>query len=100
MKYKKGDEIVVTAGKEKGKHGKIEQIMPRLNKVLIPGINVYKKHVKSRGQNPGGIIDVVRPLPVTNVSLVCPNCSKQTRIGYSLEKDAKVRICRKCGKKL
>lgn len=98
MKLKKGDQIIVIAGKDKGRKGKIEKVLPKLNKVLIPGINVYKKHTKPRGEGqPGGIVDVVKPLVVSNVALLCPKCRKQTRIGYRIGKvGKKERICRKC----
>ena len=101
MKLKKGDEVLVTAGRERGKRGKIEKVLPKEGRVMIPGINVYKKHMKARSQQqPGGIVDIVRPLPVTNVALVCPSCGKPTRVGYEVKKDEKYRICRKCGKKI
>lgn len=98
MKLKKGDRIIVTIGKDKGRKGKIEKVLPKLGKVLIPGINVYKKHLKPRGEGqPGGIIDVVKPLPVSNVALLCPKCGKRTRVGYRSDKGGeKYRICRKC----
>jgi len=97
MKLHKGDQIIVTSGKDKGRKGKIEKIIPSKNKVLIPGINMYKRHMKKRDEkNPGGIIDITRPLPVSNIALICPKCSQPTRIGYLLTKDEKIRICRKC----
>ena len=83
MKFKKGDQIVVTAGKDIGKKGKIEKVFPKTDKVLIPGINIYKKHVKPQGEGkPGGIIDIVKPLPVSNIALLCPKCGSATRIGF------------------
>lgn len=105
MRLKKGDQIIVIAGKDKGRKGKIEKILPKQFKVLVPGINIFKKHMKPRGEKqPGGIIDVVKPLLVSNVALLCPKCGKQTRIGYRVEKGGslpagktgKQRICRKC----
>jgi large subunit ribosomal protein L24 len=97
MKLKKGDQVIVTIGKDKGRKGKIEKVFPRLNKVLIPGINVYKKHVKPQGEGkPGGIVDVVKPLSVSNVALLCSKCGQQTRVGYKVDKNDKYRICRKC----
>lgn len=84
------------SGKDKGRGGTIEKVLPPKNQVLIPGINVYKKHARSRGQNKGGIIDIVRPLNASKVVLVCPKCKKTTRIGYRLEDKGKVRICRRC----
>lgn len=97
MKLKKGDKVVVTAGKDKGREGKIEKTYPKEKKVLLAGINVYKKHLKRRDEkNPGGIIEISKPLPVSNVSLLCPKCSQPTRIGYKVTKRSKKRICRKC----
>jgi len=98
MKLKKGDRVIVTAGKDKGRKGKIEKIFPKSNRVLIPGVNVYKRHLKPQGEKqPGGIVDVVKPLPVSNVALICPKCNQPTRIGYLIDKKkAKYRICRKC----
>lgn len=107
MKFKKGDEILVTVGKDRGKKGKIEKVFPREHAVLVAGINIYKRHMKPRGQGkPGGIIDITKPLDVGKVALICPRCGKPTRIGYqklggvSVPQEIgekKVRICRKCG---
>jgi len=97
MKLKKNDEIIVTAGKDKGKRGKIEKIFPQKDKVLVGGLNLYKKHLKASGdKKQGGIIDIGKPLPVANVSLICPKCNKQVRIGFKFEGKEKMRICHKC----
>lgn len=98
LKIRKGDEIVVTKGKDRGKHGSIEQVVGL--KVFVPGVNVFKKHVKPQGQNkPGGIIDIVKPLAIANIALLCPHCGKQTRVGFVVsDKGDKKRICRKCQK--
>lgn len=97
MKLKKGDQVLVVSGKDRGAKGKIEKIFPQEQKVLLPGINLYKKHVKPQGEGkPGGIIDLPKPLPVANVALLCPKCGLRTRIGYQLTKTGKIRICRKC----
>lgn len=98
MKLRKGDNIIVTVGKDKGRKGKIEKVLPKVGKVLVPGINIYKKHTKPRGEKqPGGIIDIIKPLLIANVALICPKCSKQTRIGYQIDKTGtKHRICKKC----
>lgn len=97
MKLSKGDLVVVIKGKDKGRKGKIEKIFPKTNKVLIPGINVYKKHARQQSEKkPGGIIEIVKPLPVSNVALLCPKCKKPTRVGYQIDKSGKRRICRKC----
>jgi large subunit ribosomal protein L24 len=97
MKLKKGDTVIITTGKDKTRRGKIEKIFPKENKILIPGVNMYKRHAKKRDEkNVGGIIDFSRPLNSSNVALICPKCNKQTRIGYLISKDGKTRICKKC----
>lgn len=98
MKIKVGDTIKITIGKDRGKTGKVERVFPFQNAVVATGLNLYKKHTKARNNRPGEIIDVARRLPIGNISLVCPKCNKQTRVGYSVGKDAKkVRLCKKCG---
>jgi large subunit ribosomal protein L24 len=98
MKLKKGDTVKVTRGKDKGRTGKIEKVFPKKNKILIPGLNLYKKHAKPKSEkDPGGIVEIVKPLPVSNVALVCPKCSQPTRVGYRVAKSGKKqRICKKC----
>ena len=97
MKIKKGDTIKVLVGKDKGKTGKIDKIFPDLGLILIPGINMYKRHLKARDpKRPAGIVDLVKPIPVGRVVLLCPKCKQVTRIGFSLKEDKKIRICRKC----
>jgi len=97
MKFKKGDNVLVTIGKDKGKKGKIEHIFLKKNQVIVAGLNIYKRHLKAQGENkPGGIIDIVKPLNVSKIALICPKCNQQTRIGFKILKDEKVRICRKC----
>lgn len=97
MKIKKGDEVIITIGKDKGKKGKIEKVLLKKAAVLLPGLNIYKRHMKKRDEkNPGGIIEFSRPVPIGNVSLLCPKCGKQTRAGYKITGKNKVRICRKC----
>lgn len=97
MKFKKGDEIIITTGKDRGKKGKIDKIFPKKNIVLVPGLNIYKRHTKRRDEKtPGGIIEFSRPLPVGNFALVCPKCHVPTRIGMRMEGADTMRICRKC----
>lgn len=98
MKLKKGDEVIVTVGKDRGKRAKIERILPEKPAVMLPGLNMFKRHVKKRGdKNPGGIQSFNRALPISNVALICPKCGKQTRVGYRIIKDGKERVCKKCG---
>lgn len=101
MKLTKGDEVKVVAGKDKGKTGKLEKVLPKANMVLIANVNEYKKHIKARMQGQASeIVTITKPLPVANVALICPNCKKQTRVGYEVKGDDKIRICRKCKKAL
>jgi large subunit ribosomal protein L24 len=99
MKFKLNDTVKITLGKDKGRTGKIEKIFPKTNKVLITGINQFKKHLKTQDQSkPGGIIDLTKPINIAKIALICPACKKQTRIGYQGLKKKKVRICKKCQK--
>jgi large subunit ribosomal protein L24 len=101
MKLKKNDEVLIVKGKDKGKKGKIERVLTKTNMILVPGVNLYKRHYKSKVQNkPSEIIEITKPFHVGNVALICPNCHKETRIGYKIENKEKIRICRKCNKKI
>lgn len=97
MKLRKGDEIIITGGKDKGRRGKIERVDSKAQTVLVLGVNIYKRHVKRRDEkNPGGIIDFPRPLPIAKVALICPKCKKPTRVGFLVTDKEKQRICKKC----
>lgn len=101
MRIKKGDNVQVLSGNDKGKTGEVLEVIPKLEKVVVKGINVRKKHVKARKQGEeSGIISVECAIPSSKVNVVCPKCGKVTKIGYSVEKDEKVRVCKKCGAKL
>lgn len=97
MKIKKGDNVKILSGKDRGKTGKVLNVDLKKNKVTVDGLNVFKKHVRPRKQDEKGeIVQVVRPMPISKVMIVCPACGKATRVGYHVENDAKVRICRRC----
>lgn len=100
MKLKVGDQVKVTLGKDRGKTGKVEAVLPQRNSVVVGGANLYKKHVKRSGDKAGQIITLPRPLNVAKVALICPHCHQPTRVGYQLEKNNQVRICKKCAKKI
>jgi len=101
MKIKKDDTVVVIAGKDKGQQGKVERVYKKSGKVLIPQINMYKKHMKKTEQMPqGGIVDIPRPLEVSNVMLVCPKCKKPARVGLEVVDGKKFRVCKKCNKRI
>lgn len=97
MKLKKGDQVIITIGKDKGKKGKIEKAFPKLGMVVVEGVNIFKRHRKKRDdQHPAGITELIKPIDVAKVALICPKCGKQTRVGYRIVKDGKERICKKC----
>ena len=101
MKLKKGDTVIATIGKDKGKKGKIEKVFSGDGTVLVTGVNVYKRHTKKRDEKtPGGIIEHTRPMDASKIALICPKCGKVTRIGFIFVKGEKVRICRKCVQKI
>lgn len=102
MKFLTGDEVIVVRGKDKGQKGKIDKLFNKIDRVLVGGLNVYKKHQKGTlGGQKGGIVEFSRPLPVSNVALICPNCNKPTRIGTLILKDGKkVRACKKCNRQI
>ena len=98
LKLKKGDEVVVLAGKDIGKRGTITRVDAEADRVIVDGVNMVKRHTKPRGQvMQGGIIDKEMPIHVSNVALWCKDCGA-TRIGYRIDDNgSKHRICRKCG---
>lgn len=99
MRIKKGDTIKVLYGKERGRRGPVVAIDMKKDRVVVEGLNLYKKHIKGDGQNrTSEIVTIEKPFPISKVMLVCPNCDKATRVGIKVEKDKKVRICKKCGK--
>jgi len=100
MKIKKGDNVVVISGKDKGKEGTVSRVMPRSNQVLVDGINVVKKHQKPSGQNQqGGVIDRDMPLDASNEMFV--HKGKPTRVGYKVLADGKkVRIAKTTGEEI
>lgn len=102
MKLQKNDLVQIMMGKDKGKTGKVERVLPTDHKVVVEGVNQFKRHLKARvsGQQ-SEIVIITKPLPVSNVALICPNCKKPTRIGYMVGKDGKKqRVCRKCEKEI
>lgn len=98
MKIKKGDTVKILLGKDRGKSGKVLNVLTKKEQILVEGINMYKRHVKKTGQHEGGILDITKPVNISNVALLCPNCKKETRVGYKIEVGNKVRICKKCSK--
>ena len=102
LDIKKGDTVVVRSGKDRGARGKVLLTLPKASRVLVEGVNRVKKHTKvtttQRGAQTGGIVTQEAPVHVSNVQVVCPSCSKPTRIGHRKDEEGRsVRTCRKCG---
>ncbi len=96
-KIKREDFVYVIAGKDKGRKGKVLQVIPKKQRVIVEGVNIVKKHQKPTQTTQGGIIEKPAPIHVSNVMLVCPKCGKPTRVGFTfLEDGTKVRMCKKC----
>lgn len=101
MKIKKGDLVLVISGKWKGKTGKVLRAFPKEKKVLVEGVNLVKKHLRRKREGEKGeIVEIPKPIFVSKVKLICPECKKPTRIGYLVEEGKKWRICKKCKKKI
>jgi len=98
LKIVAGDEVVVIAGKDKGARAHVRQNLPRVDKVIVEGVNVVKRHQKAvPGVQQAGIIEKEAPLHVSNVMLWCPSCSNPTRAGFRFdEQGKKIRYCKKC----
>lgn len=102
MHVKTGDEVLIIAGKNKGSRGKITRSIPAVERVVVENANIVKKHLKARGRQRAGIVEVEAPLHVSNVMLICPNCGKAARTGQRiLEGEGKLsrrkaRFCKAC----
>lgn len=97
MNIKKGDNVKMLSGKDRGKTGKILHVFPRTNKIVVEGLNKIKRHQRAKKQGQKGqIIEKERAVSISNVQLVCPKCGKPARVGHRKEGDKKVRVCKKC----
>jgi len=101
MKLKKGDSVLITAGKDKGRTGKVIKAMPKELKVLVEGINLKKKHVRPKREGEKGqVVEIPMSIDISNVKMICPKCGKITRVGFLVENKEKYRICKKCKQKI
>ena len=101
MNIKKGDNVVVLSGKDKGKQGKVLAVMPKEGKVVVEKVNMVSRHTKPRRQGEqGGIVKREAAIAACKVQVVCPKCSKGTRVAHKIEGDKKVRVCKHCGAEL
>lgn len=96
FKFKVGDEVIVTAGRDRGNRGKVEKVLLRQNRLIVSGINIYKKHRKVTRNQPAGIYEIPRPIQTAKIAIVCPKCGQIIKAGFRLEGKTKIRICRKC----
>ncbi|MBO4546036.1 MAG: 50S ribosomal protein L24 [Treponema sp.] len=101
FKIRKDDTVQVLTGKDKGKQGKVVQVLTKKDAVIVSGVNMVKKAMKRRSQqDAGGIAEVEAPIHISNVGIVCKKCNRPVKIGYKLDGDKKIRVCRKCGETL
>jgi len=102
VQIRKNDSVMVIAGKERGKTGKVLRVNPKENAVIIERVNVVKRHTKPRGpQQPGGIVEKEATIPASNIMIMCDKCNAPVRMGRKVLGDGeKVRVCRRCGEAL
>ena len=101
MNIKKDDKVIVLSGKDKGKQGKVLEVMPKEGKVVVEKVNMVSRHTKPRKQGEeGGIVKREAAIYASKVQVVCPKCDKGTRVAYKVTDGKKVRVCKKCGAEL
>jgi large subunit ribosomal protein L24 len=99
MNIRKGDTVKILYGKDSGRQGQVVAVDTKKGKIVVEGINIYKKHIKGDGRTKvSEIVDITKPVSISKVMLVCPNCNKPTRVGYKIDGDKKNRVCKKCNK--
>ena len=97
MKIKKNDTVKILSGKDRGKTGKVIKVDLKSQRLIVEGLNLYKKHMKPKRQGEKGEVNnISRPINVSKLMIVCPNCKQPTRTGVRFEKDNKFRYCKKC----
>jgi len=101
MKIKKDDQVLIISGKDRGKRGKVLNVFPYEEKVMIEGVSIRKKHVRpKKSGEKGQIIQVPGAIAISNVKLICPKCGQPVRIGHKIVENNKYRVCKKCGKEI
>jgi len=101
MKIRKGDRVKVLAGKDRGVEAVVSAAHPSTGKVTVEGVNTVRRHTKPRSaEEPGGIIDIDKPIDVSNVAVISPKDGKPTRVGYKITDNGKVRICKRTGEEI
>ncbi|MEK9173963.1 MAG: 50S ribosomal protein L24 [Patescibacteria group bacterium] len=100
MKIKKGDQVQIIAGKDRGKRGLVVRVIPVMDKVVVAGVNMMKRHLKPESGRKGERVEKEAPLHVSNVMLICTETDKPTRVAYQIQNGEKVRISKRSGKVL
>lgn len=101
MRIKKGDNVIVLRGKDKGKKSKVLRGFPNTLQVLVEKVNMKKMHKRPKRQGEKGqVVEVVSPISVSKLKLICPKCNKPTRVGFNISETGKTRVCRKCGEEI
>ena len=101
MKIKKGDTVKILYGKDSGKRGTVVAVDSKTNRIVVEGVNIFKKHLKGDGRTrTSEVVDIEKSLPISKAMLVCPSCDKPTRISTKENGKNVVRICKKCGKEI
>ncbi|QXC60317.1 50S ribosomal protein L24 [Aquihabitans sp. G128] len=101
LKIKKGDRVIVLSGKDKGKEGVVQRALPADRKVVVEGVNTAKRHQKARSATEaGGILEIDKPIDISNVALISPSDGKATRVGYKVVDGKKIRVCKRTGEEI
>jgi len=100
-KIKKGDQVILISGDDKGKIGKVIKVFPKKERAIVEGANIVKRHRRFvSADRPHGIVEMPAPVHLSNLALLCPNCGKKTRVGFKFEGGKKVRYCKKCKERI
>lgn len=98
MRVRKGDRVRVLSGKDRGSEGVVTAALPEAGKVVVEGVNTASRHTKPRSaEDPGGIVDKDMPIDVSNVAVISPSDGKPTRVGFKIDGDRKIRVCKRTG---
>ncbi len=101
MKIKKGDQVLIISGKDKGRKGKVIESLPKEGKIMVENINLKKKHSKpKKSGEKGQIVELSIAFDVSDVKIICPKCNKAVRVGYKTEGKKKYRVCKKCNQEI
>ncbi len=97
MHIRKGDNVIILTGREKGKQGKVVQVIKERGRVVVEGLMLRRRHVKPKRQGEKGqVLSIPSSMDISNVMVVCSRCGKPTKVGYSVKESGKVRVCKKC----